>query len=446
MGSRSQSNDYVLKDFVIEGNKKTKEWLILRESGYKKGDIIAAEELDAAIEAIRRNVANLQLFLHVTVHPVVLTDNNLLVLIQVAERWYLYPIPYVRLAEPNFNTWLRNSTESRTNYGIKLKQFNFRGRDERLEWTFQSGYARELGLKYSNPYLLPNKNWGVQVLAHYKEFGEINIGTFDNERVFYSGNSDTRTEQRYALGTSYRPDIYSENIFMLSYQNIQVSEGVRDEPGIQLQRDGARMRYFSMAYSYDYADVDDRSYPTKGEHFIFTAEQLGLGFFDDSPSVFRTDIAVKVYRPLSKKFTLQNMVKGQASLFEKFPYYLQDGLGYGNNSIRSYEYYVMDSQFYILSRNNLQFNLLPDQKLNMDDIGKIPMSKLSYSFYLNLIADIGYAGDRLYANQNPLNNTWLMGTGLGLDFVTSYGAVFRMEYTVNKLGEDGFYLHYRKSI
>ena len=129
MGSRSQSNDYVLKDFVIEGNKKTKEWLILRESGYKKGDIIAAEELDAAIEAIRRNVANLQLFLHVTVHPVVLTDNNLLVLIQVAERWYLYPIPYVRLAEPNFNTWLRNSTESRTNYGIKLKQFNFRGRD-----------------------------------------------------------------------------------------------------------------------------------------------------------------------------------------------------------------------------------------------------------------------------------------------------------------------------
>jgi hypothetical protein len=82
----------------------------------------------------------------------------------------------------------------------------------------------------------------------------------------------------------------------------------------------------------------------------------------------------------------------------------------------------------------------------MNDIGKIPMSKLSYSFYLNLIADLGYAGDRLYASQNALNNTWLMGTGLGLDFVTSYGAVFRMEYTVNKLGEGGFYLHYRKSI
>ena len=173
-----------MKDYVIEGNKKTKEWLIIRESGFKPGSLVLKDELDATIETIRRNISNLQLFLHVTVNPVVLPEGDVLILVQVVERWYLFPVPYVRLAEPNFNTWLRNFKESRTNYGIRLKQYNFRGRDERLEWTFQAGYARELGLKYSNPYLSPNKNWGIQLVAQYNGYSEVNTGRVNNERVF----------------------------------------------------------------------------------------------------------------------------------------------------------------------------------------------------------------------------------------------------------------------
>jgi len=446
LNAQDQEQDFRLREYVIEGNKKTKDWLIIRESGYKPDMVIAHDQLDVVVESIRRNISNLQLFLHVSVLPVVLTDNDVLILVQVVERWYLYPIPYVNLAEPNFNTWLRNFKDSRTNYGLRVKQYNFRGRDERLEWTFQGGYTSALGLRYVNPYLIPHKNWGIQLMAQYKEYSEITIGTVNNERVFYEAGLETRTEQRYALGTSYRPDIFTENVFTLSYQNVHVSQVIEEQPGTQLQDDGGRMRFFSLAYAFDYTDVDQQGYPLEGEQFSFTAEQIGMGFMDDSPNVFRASTTMRVYRPLGKRFTLQNMVKGQASLFEEFPYFLQDGLGYGNNSVRSYEYYIMDSQFYILNRNNLSFHLLPDQKLNLEDVGRVPLSKVSYSIFLNLIADIGYAGDRLYANQNALNNEILFGSGLGLDLVTNYGVVFRMEYTVNRLGEGGFYLHYRKAI
>lgn len=42
----------------------------------------------------------------------------------------------------------------------------------------------------------------------------------------------------------------------------------------------------------------------------------------------------------------------------------------------------------------------------------------------------------------PLANRWQGGYGLGLDLVTSYDQVLRLEGTLNALGEAGFYLHF----
>jgi hypothetical protein len=44
--------------------------------------------------------------------------------------------------------------------------------------------------------------------------------------------------------------------------------------------------------------------------------------------------------------------------------------------------------------------------------------------------------------ENFLADRPLLGTGLGLDLVTSYDQVLRLEAAVNHLGETGLYLHF----
>ena len=62
------------------------------------------------------------------------------------------------------------------------------------------------------------------------------------------------------------------------------------------------------------------------------------------------------------------------------------------------------------------------------------------------IADIGYVQDDLYKDLNPKSNQLLMGTGLGIDFVSNYDMVFRIEATIHQDARPGLFLHYSKSI
>ena len=48
-------------------------------------------------------------------------------------------------------------------------------------------------------------------------------------------------------------------------------------------------------------------------------------------------------------------------------------------------------------------------------------------------ADMGYVNDKRYATANPLANNWLHSYGAGLDFVTYYDKVLRLEYSFNSL-------------
>ncbi len=67
---------------------------------------------------------------------------------------------------------------------------------------------------------------------------------------------------------------------------------------------------------------------------------------------------------------------------------------------------------------------------------------LYLAVYLNAFADVGCVWDDRYGAVNPLSNTWQQGYGLGLDIVSSYDQVLRLEYTINGLSETGFYLHF----
>jgi pyridoxine 5-phosphate synthase len=379
--------------------------------------------------------------------PSVLERNELVILIEVVEEWYIYPIPFVRLAEPNFNTWLRNFEDSRTNYGVRLNHYNFRGRNERLKFKATFGWNREFNVFYSTPYISKRGKWGLNLQARYREFDEVVLFTQDNERVFYTQDDpQTRQEQFYQAGVSYRPDVFQDHFISLQHTRVSITDSLLAQPGNQLLEGEDRMHVFGLSYRYDYNQLDQRNYPLDGERVSLELARIGLGISDNAPNIFRASVSLSNYRPLGGHWYWHSLLRGHVTAYDELPYHYQEGLGYGNNAVRSYEFYIFDGQYYGLNRNNLKYALIPEWTLRMPRIGRFQPSPVRYGVYANLIADLGYVGDRIYEELNPWNNRWLGGTGLGIDIATNYDFIFRFEYTVNHAGEHGFYIHYRPAI
>jgi len=55
---------------------------------------------------------------------------------------------------------------------------------------------------------------------------------------------------------------------------------------------------------------------------------------------------------------------------------------------------------------------------------------------------MGYVSDYQYFQQNSLANQLIWGTGLGLDFVTYYDVVIRLEAAMNKQKKSGFFISF----
>jgi hypothetical protein len=90
----------------------------------------------------------------------------------------------------------------------------------------------------------------------------------------------------------------------------------------------------------------------------------------------------------------------------------------------------------LLPTKILKFNFIKTEKFNI----------IHYAIYLNLFIDLGYVYDDEFYQNNTLSNSFQYGTGVGIDFVTYYDIVIRFEYSMNKMKETGFFIHFKASI
>ena len=107
----------VVSGIVVEGNKRTRERIILRELVFHEGDTLTTDALYEQLERSRQNLMNTALFNSVVLLPTYLPGSDVFITITVNERWYLWPSPIIQLADPNFNTWWLTKDFSRINYG-----------------------------------------------------------------------------------------------------------------------------------------------------------------------------------------------------------------------------------------------------------------------------------------------------------------------------------------
>jgi outer membrane protein assembly factor BamA len=433
----------VVSGIVVEGNKRTRERIILRELVFHEGDTLTTDALYEQLERSRQNLMNTALFNSVVLLPTYLPGSDVFITITVNERWYLWPSPIIQLADPNFNTWWLTKDFSRINYGAYLYQYNFRGLNETIYLKMQFGYARQFGLRYKVPYFDKRQRWGFSIGGQFAEQREITIGTVDNKRVLFSQpDLNARTEWKGDVQMTLRPTHDLRHTWTLGY----VQAGVQDTIG-KLAPDyfGQGVldtRYLVLGYGLVHDERDSRAYTRDGHYAELRLWRFGLGLGDlNAPDLTTAYATIKHWQKLSERWTVSLTARGKTTFGDPVPYYVQEGLGY-DNFIRGYEYYVIDGQHYVLGKADAAFALIKPRQYTVDQVPIESFRTLYVALYLDVYVDLGYVWDDQYDDVNFLAGSWQSGYGAGLDLVTSYDQVLRIEYSFNALGEGGLFLHF----
>src|SRR5687768_7836241 len=169
---------FIIGDIVIEGNRRTKPYIIERELPFKSGDSLLLPELVQGFETSRRQLMNTTLFNDVVVALKSFRGYYVDIIISVKERWYIFPLPYLKPVDRNLTEWATQGLGfDRLNYGFKFTYYNFTGRNDKLKMWLITGYTKQIQFQYEQPYSDKNLKHGYKVGVTYAFNKEVNYQT-----------------------------------------------------------------------------------------------------------------------------------------------------------------------------------------------------------------------------------------------------------------------------
>jgi hypothetical protein len=152
------------------------------------------------------------------------------------------------------------------------------------------------------------------------------------------------------------------------------------------------------------------------------------------------NLKLQYYREIFPRWFWSSRLNGGASFKNRRAYLYDRHVGYEDRYITGYDYYVVDGQHYTLLNNDLRFLVMPKKIFNLGPANKsAKFTKIHFTIYAKLMYDVGYVHNSYRIESNRLANTFLWGSGIGIDIVTYYDIVLGCSYAINKMGEKGFY-------
>ena len=436
----------IISQLIVTGNKVTRLSIIQRELLIHEKDTLAFFVFEKATERSRDNLMNTSLFNFVTITHQMVSEQHAIVIIDVKERWYILPKPIFELVDRNFNEWVKSGDWSRVNCGLYLDWNNFRGRNETLKFQFKWGYSQRIGIFYTIPYINKNQKEGLSFGYAYGRNREVGYKVENSKQLLYDDKNFVRKEIYGGFKYSRRSGYYNTSSISLEYRYNTINDTVAILNPDYLGNGKTSQSLITIAWMFRRDMRDFKVYALKGYLLDFEVVKNGVGLLENEPDLLYLQSNLKVFRQLAKRWYIATSLKGKLSGQSFAPYFNQRAFGFGNDFVRGYEYYVVPGQNFILSRNSFKFALLPTRVISL------PFSKLEkfrtipYAFYLNANFDMGYVYDRQFELDNPIGNTWQIGYGFGIDYVSYYNLVMRLEYSFNKFGENGFFLHFTAPI
>ncbi|MBS1761949.1 MAG: hypothetical protein JSR00_03680 [Bacteroidetes bacterium] len=432
----------VISDVLITGNKKTKTYIIKREMLFKAGDTLQRNDLNDLLVKSRDLIYNTGLFTNVELTPIENEPGKFIIVVDVKEKWYIYPLPQFNLIARNFNDWVETYDASleRVIYGIKFTHYNLSGRRDKLNIYLLNGYSKNVSINYSAPYSNPKLNRGFAFNAGFISTRNISYNTSGNNKLLQYA-SDKFINKNVQAGAAYyiRNGYYGRHTISASVNYLSVDKFIIDS---NLNKNYfGKPAYSSLmpdfSYTFQYIKVDNIKYPLQG--ILFTGQFLkrGIGF---SGGTNMTKISASAGFYLNHKKNWYSNFSIQA--VKKFPnnlaYINQNAFGYGDYNLRGLEYYVIDGPYstlgkYTLKKKIVYFKIpLP---FNLKTIPFIPVTIFGKTYF-----DAGYVYN-IEKYKSPLNNKFLYSGGIGIDILSVYDISLRIEYSFNQLNEKGVFLH-----
>jgi outer membrane protein assembly factor BamA len=195
---------------------------------------------------------------------------------------------------------------------------------------------------------------------------------------------------------------------------------------------------FKASYQYSYEHRDYIVYPTKGHYIGIEAS----GATADKLSFFYGQLKVKFqyYKELYPRWFWGSRINASASFKNKRAYIYDQNVGYEDNIITGYDYYVVDGQHYAILNNDIRFSLIPKKVVDFQSLKFLSgFKKIHLSLYAKLSCDIGYVYNNYRHPSNTMANSLLLGSCAGIDFVTYYDIVLNCSYGINKSGDRGWF-------
>jgi outer membrane protein assembly factor BamA len=450
---------FIIDQIVLTGNKTTHNTIITRELTLHEGDTLTTYQWEKENQRSRQNLLNTLLFNFVNVsysiitpltdageivHQAAVSCVHVIVTFDFKERWYTIPIPIFEFYDQNFNTWWLNKNFDRLDYGLYLSRTNFLGRKQILTLTCRLGYAEQYGITYTLPYINTHQNSGISCGVTYNRTHEIPYMTIGNKFVFYDNSQNhVREDLTARFAYTFRQGFYNTYFADVRFTHAQVADTLRYLTENYFANNQSVMEFFSVNLGFVRDRRDSKAFPLEGYYINLGYNKSGLGILNnESLDIWQIGAIFRKYFNISGRLYGGFAFKGRWSGNSAVPYYLQSTIGF-RDYIRGYEYYVIDGQSYGLLKNEIRYQII---KPHVRKIPFVPLEKFNtfhYAFYASLFADLAYVEDKYDQVQqmNTLSNSMLYGYGAGIDFVTYYDIVFRVEYAFNKMGENGFVLH-----
>ena len=441
--AQQQDSCFVVSKINFVGSKVTKSSTMYREMLFREGDTICDSE---TIKQTRENLLNCALFNFVDFDWTDDPDNaNAKTLtISVVERWYLWPVPYLAFADRNPTSWLQARDFTRLSYGVDLFYYNMWGRKHVLDLKVIGGYNQDFGLSYDIPYVTHRQRLGIKAATGFTRDREVAYITQNDKISYFHAEDQYAHESFYASITPYYRFGYRNKLFVqFRYDDRTFNDSLPLLNRDFANDDGTRFQYFTLQAIFKNDYRDDHNYPLDGHYFELEMTKIGLGVFEYSPDLFYSKVTADWYTPVSGRFYWASNITAKMSDSKTAPYFLSQGFGYNNDYVRAFDLYVVDALNYAICKNNLKFAILNPVTKHLPLIKNDRFGKIHLAIYMNLFFDFAYTWDVMVPEgfDTKIANKFIYGTGFGIDFVTYYDKVLRLEYGVNALGESGFFVH-----
>ncbi len=443
--TQDSSRTVTIRNIHIIGNDKTKEPIITRELKVKEGGTYILKELADTLQFDRYRIYNTNLFNSVKVELQEVDGGNADLLITVDERWYFWPIPLFKLADRSFNDWWYNQNHNfqRVNYGLRLTQFNVRGRNERLRLEVQSGFEDRVIVNYRLPYIDKKQHHGLLPEVFYITSKNLGYETRDHLRQFILAEEQMRRSVGVSVIHTYRKRFYDYHFTGVGFYDTHINDTIAFLNPNYLGDGKTTQKFLTVSYGYQNDTRDNINYPLNGHNIFGSITKSGLGVFKDVDYWSVTARGAK-YFDLGNDFYHASYVHGYWSTNDDRAQLNFYGLGFEKQYlVRGYELDLIEGRAFGLTKNTTK-KLLWKRKA---DISKIMPLKQFKTFPIALYGKVFFDGGYVqnfenYENNDRLTDKFIYSIGAGLDIVAIYDVVIRLEYSHNAEQQTQFFFNF----